>query len=545
MRARLAASLLALCVLAGGVGASAAQGGGEAMSAQAQAKPKAKGKNRAKRARPGSRDPFQRSAKLRRAVRVADIMRVLRRFQRIADRNGGSRASGEPGYDRSVDLVATAMRRSGYRVQRQRLEFEYFKEESTPQLQQVAPNQATYRHLVDFVTADYSGSGDVTGELVAVDLMLPPPEEPGSTSGCEPEDFAGLQLEGRIALLQRGTCPFATKADNAAAAGAAAAVIFNEGQPDRRGLEPVTLEPPGRAIPVVMTTFDLGEELANGVTHGPTGVTARVRTDTTSRRVEAENVIATSRRGDPNNIVMAGAHLDSVPQGPGINDNGSGAAALLEVAREVAKLKRKPKNRVRFAWWAAEEFGLVGSAHYVRHLSEEQRARIALYTNYDMLASPNFARLIYDGNGSAFKGEQLPAGSAAIERAYQRYFERKGLPTGQVQLDGRSDYLPFAAVGIPVGGLFSGAEGTKTASQQIVFGGTDGEAFDPCYHQACDDIDNVSRRALGQMSDAIAHVTWTFMNDLKFVRAQALARRAAARPLRAIEPERAGEDLVR
>ncbi|HEY8466839.1 MAG TPA: M28 family metallopeptidase [Solirubrobacterales bacterium] len=531
MTTRLAALAIALCVLIAGVGVTtAAQGGGK--------NGKGSGAN--------AKDAFKASAKLRKAVKAGDIIKVLERFQRIADQNGGNRAAGRPGYDRSAEYVAGTMEKLGYRVQVQEFEFEAWSEDAPTEFEQIAPDEVTYEDGADFSIAEYSGSGDVTAELVAVDLVLPPDDEPSSTSGCEAEDYEGLDVEGKIALVQRGTCTFGEKADIAADAGAAGVLIFNEGNanyPDRQDLLFPTLEAPRRDIPVLGLPFALGEELANGETNGPTGITVRIFAETSSEIVPTANVIATSKRGDANNIVMAGAHLDSVQAGPGINDNGSGSAALVEIAREISKLK-KPKNRVRFAWWAAEEAGLVGSTYYVEQLSDQQAAKIALYTNYDMIGSPNFARFIYDGNGSAF-GLEGPPGSGAIERAYQRYFERQGLASGQTAFDGRSDYLAFIQVGIPAGGLFTGAEGIKTEAQQVVYGGTDGEAYDPCYHQACDDIENISRRALEQMSDAAAHVTWKFMNNLKFVRDQTPAARAATRARTGVDRDRVGDAFVR
>jgi Zn-dependent M28 family amino/carboxypeptidase len=184
----------------------------------------------------------------------------------------------------------------------------------------------------------------------------------------------------------------------------------------------------------------------------------------------------------------------------------------------MADLGIEPNNKVRFAFWGAEEAGLLGSQHYIDSLTEEAGAKIALYLNFDMIGSPNFARFIYDGNGSAFpEVGGGPPGSDAIERAFQRYFENKGLATVQTAFDGRSDYQGFIDVGIPAGGLFTGAEGHKTEQEAQLFGGTAGEAYDPCYHQACDDIDNVSKRALGQMSDAVAHVVYTFAMSTRSV----------------------------
>jgi Zn-dependent M28 family amino/carboxypeptidase len=176
----------------------------------------------------------------------------------------------------------------------------------------------------------------------------------------------------------------------------------------------------------------------------------------------------------------------------------------------------KPEQKLRFAWWGAEEEGLVGSTHYVSELTEEEGADIALYLNFDMIGSPNFARLIYDGNGSAF-GAPGPDGSGAIERTFQRYFSHVDLASGQTAFDGRSDYGPFIAVGIPAGGLFTGAEEVKTEAEQQAYGGTAGEAFDPCYHQACDDIENISERGLNQMSDAVAHAVHYYAYHLKFI----------------------------
>ena len=169
-------------------------------------------------------------------------------------------------------------------------------------------------------------------------------------------------------------------------------------------------------------------------------------------------------------------------------------------------LDRPPRNPVRFAFWGAEEAGLVGSTRYVAALSDEEGAKIGLNLNFDMLGSPNFVRFVYDGDGSSF-GTAGPAGSDDIEKTFLDYFASQGQATDPTAFDGRSDYKPFIDVGIPAGGLFTGAEGVKTAEQQARYGGVTGEAFDRCYHQACDTYSNVSTRGLRQMSDAAAHAT--------------------------------------
>jgi Zn-dependent M28 family amino/carboxypeptidase len=203
---------------------------------------------------------------------------------------------------------------------------------------------------------------------------------------------------------------------------------------------------------------------------------------------------------------MVGAHLDSVNAGPGINDNGSGSAALLEVAEQMAKVK--PVNKVRFAWWGAEESGLVGSTYYVNNLSQEDRNKITLYLNFDMVGSPNHVFFIYDGDDSDAVGAGAgPAGSAEIEKTFEAFFNLRGVPFKGTDFSGRSDYGPFIAAGIPSGGLFTGAEGVKTAAEAALWGGTAGQAYDPCYHLACDTYANNNDTALDVNSDAVAFAT--------------------------------------
>jgi Zn-dependent M28 family amino/carboxypeptidase len=213
---------------------------------------------------------------------------------------------------------------------------------------------------------------------------------------------------------------------------------------------------------------------------------------------------------------MAGAHLDSVNSGPGINDNGSGSAALLETALQMAKVK--PRNKVRFAWWGSEESGLLGSQFYVDQLSAQQAASISLYLNFDMIGSPNYGVFIYDGDDSDAVGFPAgPDGSAAIEKLYEQFYSQRGIAFQGTDFSGRSDYGPFINAGIPAGGLFSGAEGIKSAEQVNLWGGTQGDAFDPCYHVACDTFDNVSLVALHFNADAVAYSVLHFAMNTELV----------------------------
>jgi aminopeptidase S len=214
------------------------------------------------------------------------------------------------------------------------------------------------------------------------------------------------------------------------------------------------------------------------------------------------NLLADWPGGDPNNILMAGAHLDSVTAGPGINDNGSGAAGLLEVALAVASTNFQPHRHLRFAWWGAEEIGLRGSLFYVNTLPPAEWSKIRGYLNFDMISSPNAGYFVYDSG-------VLRPGSSALQRALEAHFTAIGVPTETYSIYGRSDHTWFHNVGIPAGGLFTGAEVIKSTEQAEKWGGTGGVAFDPCYHAACDTIDNLDITALDRNSDAIAAAIWT------------------------------------
>ena len=411
-------------------------------------------------------------------------------LQEIADRNDGTRAAGTDGYSESVEYVSGLLEDAGYNVTFD--EFQFIFQPATV-LQQLTPVSATY----DTGAFTGSGVGDVTAAVTAVDINLVPPR--ATTSGCEAADFGGF-TPGNIALIQRGTCTFAVKALNAQAAGAIAVIIFNQGNtPDREGLIVGTLAPDSANIPVVGASF------ADGAALSQTGSTAHIHVELATD----VNVIAERPGKNTSNVVMAGAHLDSVPEGPGINDNGSGSAAILETALMMAKVK--PQNTVRFAWWGDEEGGLVGSTAYVDGLDQAERDRIALYMNYDMIGSPNFIQTVYDADQSTFEAPvEIPDGSIAIEDLYESYYTGIGEPYDDSAFDGRSDYQAFIENGIPSGGLFTGAEEIKTAEQQAIWGGTTGEQFDPCYHESCDTFANNNDHALTINSDLVAFAQLTF-----------------------------------
>ncbi len=454
--------------------------------------------------------------KLLECVSADGVFEHQQALQDIADANEdpyypGTRAAGTDGYDDSVDYVVRTLKKAGWKVSLDPVNITF---NFPPVLRQLTPVTGNYE------TGVYtgSGSGDVTGTVIPVDLALAPPR--ASSSGCEASDFTGLDFSGPsdIAVIQRGTCNFSVKAVNAQTAGAEAVVIFNQGNtPDREGVIVGTAaflpdgSPSNLTIPVVGASF------ADGVALSESGSTANVNVQPAETRTDY-NVLAElpgkhdgddddKRKGkkDADNIVMAGAHLDSVIAGPGINDNGSGSAALLDLAQALGKVK--PVNTLRFGWWAGEEQGLVGSRDYVLGLSQAERDKIAAYVNFDMVSSPNFVYFVYDADESSFPapaGVPIPEGSAALEDLFEIYFTWKGIPYEDTEFSGRSDYQEFINNGIPASGLFTGAEGVKTPEQQAIWGGTAGDQYDECYHLACDDIDNPNKEALGVNADAIA-----------------------------------------
>jgi aminopeptidase S len=225
-------------------------------------------------------------------------------------------------------------------------------------------------------------------------------------------------------------------------------------------------------------------------------------------RVETFSILADTG-GDPDHTIVVGGHLDSVRRGPGINDNGSGVAAMLETALWLAESEVPPTNRVRFAFWGGEEDGLYGSQHYVEELNDAELSQTALNLNVDMVGSPNGIRAVHDGDGSEF-GSGGPDGSREIEEVFFRYFEKNSLDAESTPFDGGSDYAAFLDAGIPAGGLFTGDRQPKNSQQAQSYGGTVGRDLDPCYHRGCDTIENVSENLLRDMSGALAYVTATF-----------------------------------
>ncbi len=447
------------------------------------------------------------STALRAAIEPSGLRHHLEALEAIAMAEGGHRAATSSGHERSAAYVADQLTAAGYDVGLDRFTVSLWEVLRPSVLQRVAPGPRTYGE--GFSTFLYSGSGEVTATLQAVDLTLPPgPEINATTSGCEASDYVGFP-RGSIALVQRGGCDMPTKVAHAAAAGAAAVVMFNEGQPERQGLFSGVARR-DNPLPALATTFAVGEELAALLATGP--VVMHLCTATGIVERPTLNVLAERPVGDPRQVILLSAHLDSVTAGPGINDNGSGVAAILEIALQMARLGITTANRLRFAFWSAEEIGLLGSEHYVQSLSREQRDAVVLVLNFDMLGSVNYVRFVYDGASISrtLGGNPLPV---EIQASFTDYFRQLGLPVEPLNLGGGSDHASFVAVGIPAGGLFTGTSTIKTAAQAAVYGGEAGAPMDPCYHRACDTTANIHWGVLELLTDAAAHVALAYAQD--------------------------------
>ena len=395
----------------------------------------------------GDDDP-QRPPPPPRPIAQGELVRHLTALQEIADAHGGQRAAGTAGFAASVDYVAGVLRDAGWRVRLQQVPMAGWRERSPARLTVAG---AALRPIRDFRVPGYAPSGRVTGALRAVD------------DGCEADDFDGL-VPGEVAFTGAGTCYLWRKTVNARKAGASGLVV--QTSPSRRGVAFATLAVPRLGLPVVLMSRNVPAR---------EGDVVRLEADALTTRARTQNVIAEigPTRGP---VTMAGAHLDSVPNGPGIDDNGSGVATLLEVARTFGP---RPPGRLRLAFWGAEEEGLIGSRRYVSELPKSKLDDIAAYLNFDMVGSPNAVPAIYSD------------GDQRLARLLRRV--HPGRERG-VLVGNRSDASAFEGHDVPINGLYTGSNEP----------GPGGRPRDPCYHLPCDTVANVDQAVLLRMAEAAA-----------------------------------------
>jgi Zn-dependent M28 family amino/carboxypeptidase len=453
--------------------------------------------------------------KLVRRTGVKGAMRHMKAFNAIAEHAGeGNRAAGSRGHELSAKYAGTVLKAAGYEVTYQDFDFIY-RETLAEKLTVRTPGERD----VPVKVMTYTKSTPEGGTEAAVTHV--PVDEDGTT-GCTAEDYESGDFDGRIALIQRGGCTFAEKQAAAADAGAVVAVVYNNEEGELSG----TLEDPSNGrIPTGGISKKDGEALAADAEAGDVTVNVELREFQEER--STPNVIAETPGGDADNVVMLGAHLDSVGEGPGMNDNASGSSGILETALQFAAAggtERHGKgggkggydgNKVRFALWTAEEVGLLGSEHYVSELSEAERKKVALYLNFDMIASPNYGLFVYDGDDSDGEGSGPgPEGSALLERDIVEFMAGRGAEARGTDFDGRSDYGPFIEAGIPSGGAKTGAEDLKTEEEQKLWGGEANAAYDGCYHLKCDDLGNIDKKAFDLNVKVMANAVGHYAHDL-------------------------------
>lgn len=419
--------------------------------------------------------------KVEKDVREDKLQNVLWNLNKIARDNGGNRAFGFPGYNASMDFILERMvTRFGKHFDTTIQPFTHLFA-TTYELSVTGPNGE-----VDAVTLQYNNptpAGGVTANLVNV----PIDDEQGS--GCFEEQWDGLDVDGKIALVKRGVCPIADKLRFAKDNGAVGAILIHNIAGPEIGDATLSAENYGLIAPVGVVTLEQGTEWFEAVEAGE-DVEITLLVDAIAEDRETWNIISETKAGDPNNVVMLGAHLDSVQRAPGVNDDGSGSAALLELAGSL-KSYSGLKNKVRFAWWGAEESGLVGSRYYVGQLSEEEADKTRFYFNYDMIGSLNpFFHVYADDDDDKTGGKFL-----------YDYLTEQGFPAEYVPFGTSSDYVAFIEAGIPSSGLFTGA----------------GAPQDACYHIECDDINNINWEAITANAKAAGRAITELALDLSEV----------------------------
>lgn len=431
---------------------------------------------------------------------TADGMEAhLRKLQEIADANKGSRAAGTPGYDASVDYVSQTLRDKGFDVETPEFERLALTVQGNPGL-----SIAGKRYPAD--QASLLNATEPAG-LRAITLR------PRRPAGCAAGDYAGVNVRGAIAIVDDLGCSVVDKQNTAIGQGAVGLLVVS--QPGNDG-SPRGLFPPdyyrGLKIPVGIIGTEADAALRQ--TNAPVQLTL----DSKSTLVKGRNILAQTKTGDSANAVLVGAHLDSAPRSAGINDNGSGVAAVLETA---AQLGAEPRvnNAVRFAFWTSGEDAQAGSKHYVQSLNRDALNDIALYLNADMLGSPNPGYFTYDGDQSAAASPSnaVPLGSAGVERTLAGYLNLGGMRPADMPLSGDNDYVPFMSAGVPIGGVTTGGQQQKTAVQARLWGGRANAPFDPNRHTRRDTVEAVDRKALGLMGSTVAFAVGSYAQSIEGV----------------------------
>jgi Zn-dependent M28 family amino/carboxypeptidase len=432
-------------------------------------------------------------------VTADGMLAHLRALQDIANANGGNRAAGTPGYDASVDYVAKALRSRGFDV-------------TTPQFDRLYNVSAGKPTLT---VAGRSYQVDQASLLVRTPPggLTGPPIRPNQPAGCAAGDYPSVVPKGAIAVVDDSRCSVVDKQNSAAANGAVALIVVS--QPNGEGAPPTLFSPRyynQLNVPVAV----VGGYGAAALAHATAPV--RLVLDAENSKITSRNVLAQTKTGSPHEVVMVGAHLDGPRGGPGINDNGSGVAAVLETALQLGPLP-PVNNAVRFVFWGADQDGPDGAMDYVFGLDAERLNDIALYMDFVMLGSANAGFFTDDGDqsgppGAGISAADVPGGSAGIERTLGGYLYLAGKRPADMPLSTRTDYRPFMVAGVPIGGMTAGASQTKTTVQARLWGGQPGVWFDPNYQSARDTVGNINREALAVMGSGVAYAVGYYAESI-------------------------------
>jgi hypothetical protein len=484
----------------------------------------------------------------------------MQAFQAIADQNPGpdghaSRNSGEPGYKASADYVANLMRQAGYDVTIQKYKFFYFAYAGLPALREVSPTSHDYTVVSDWNPGQSTGT--TTADLQpAGGIVIPPTPSPSSSSGCTAGDFSGF-VQGRVALIQRGGCNFGVKVLNAQAAGASGVIIFNEGNPGRTGVLAGSLvDAAGNrivpTIPVAFTSFATGDDLLNQYNQAVQGGTALPVMNLDIKGVvnpnaDDYNVIADSKGGDPNHVVVVDAHLDAI-YGAGMLDNASGSATILDIAQMMRKVD--PRNKLRFIWFGGEELGLLGSKYYINNLSPSDLSKIGYDLDADVTATPNYVVGVLDPAAvdfftrtvsTTFPPQVYQPSTVARDQGIQ-YFSSVGLNHELFSPVG-TDAFSFNQAGIPASGVLTGQDCCKTQGDVDLFGGSlgnfegnvpsfDGGCVDNPFRW-CDNLSNNDPKVLTFMSKGFANMVIHMAFDTTVLSSSGISVHTRSLPMRA------------
>jgi hypothetical protein len=435
------------------------------------------------------------------AIEITSIMKHLKNFETIAFNHPKQSRSVENAFNESVSYVSGVLKQRvgsnpAWRIWNQTFPVPIFEQISVPQINQVFPKYLPYQNGVDFVQLRYGGNVvmEETLDVVFIDV--------GETTGCRLEDYKNVT--NQIVIIPNWpistSCEVYFKALYAQRAGAKAVLIANRFASSTLLASRVLYSNWSSSVEMVnIPVFGISYTMSESIKLTNGGVSLKLIVNCQIRMVNTLNLFV-ERIGSNDTEIMVGAHLDSVPEGPGINDNASGVSTILEIFNQIVNLAISSKYTIRFAFWGAEEIGLLGSRYYVQN--HPNPSVIVFYLNYDMLGSPNFMRGVHDGNTAQNAAIRIP--SARVSTYFVDYFNSTKKPCSLVQMESGSDFVPFASASIPTGGIKTGAGIKKSVNERTLYGGFAHAAFDPCYHESCDTVDNINSVVLEELAKASA-----------------------------------------